>query len=55
MMQMTEQIARAAGWDAGDASMERGGRTAWNEDDYNAAAREYARLWPVERQLAEGN
>jgi len=36
-VRMTVRIARAAGWDAGNRSMRAGGRTAWNEDDWNVA------------------
>jgi|GEM_PF-2995952 len=38
------RIAHAAGWDAGNRSMQDGGRTAWNEDDWNAACEVYDRL-----------
>lgn len=31
------RIANAAGRDAGNRSMRRAGRSAWNEDDWNAA------------------
>lgn len=37
-------IARAAGWDAGDRSMRAAGRSAWNEDDWNAACETFDRL-----------
>jgi hypothetical protein len=51
-MQLTPKIARAAAWaaatDAGNRSMRAGNRTAWNEDDYNAACEEFYRLWPSE-------
>ncbi len=30
-------IARAAGWDAGNRSMQAGNRTTWNREDYDAA------------------
>ncbi len=33
------QVSRAIGTDAGNRSMKAAGRTSWNEDDYNAAAR----------------
>lgn len=36
---MTYQIAHAAGMDAGNASMAKNGRAAWNEDDYNECER----------------
>ena len=38
------RIARAAGWDAGNRSMRDSGRTAWNEDDWDAACDVYDRL-----------
>lgn len=37
-------LAHEAGWDAGNRSMTTAGRKTWNEDDYNAAVREYERL-----------
>lgn len=33
------KAAAAAGQDAGNRSMSKAGRTAWNEDDHNAAAK----------------
>jgi hypothetical protein len=41
---VTYEIAMAAGRDAGNRSMRAAGRTSWNEDDYDAAARLAARL-----------
>lgn len=38
------KIAHAAGWDAADRSMRAAGRTAWNEDDWNAACETFDRL-----------
>lgn len=38
-MRVTPAIAYAAGRDAGNKSMRAGGRTEWNADDYNEAAR----------------
>lgn len=38
MARMTRDIAKAIGLDAGNKSMKSGGRTEWNEDDYNAAS-----------------
>lgn len=43
-MTMTYAIAMAASRDAGDRSMRAAGRQWWNEDDYNAACDEFARL-----------
>lgn len=45
---LTPSIARAAAQDAGNRSMRKANRTKWNADDYNAAAREYARLMAVQ-------
>lgn len=36
---LTYEIARAAGMDAGNASMRKNGRAKWNLADWNAAAR----------------
>ena len=41
-------VAMAAGRDAGNASMRRAGRTAWNEDDWNAAADAVAALLAID-------
>lgn len=41
---LTPEIARAAGWDAGNRSMRAAGRTRWNEDDWNAACEVTNRL-----------
>lgn len=38
------RIASAAGRDAGNRSMRAAGRTAWNADDWNAAAEVTARV-----------
>ena len=38
------KLIHAAGWDAGNRSMQANGRTSWNEDDWNAACAEFARL-----------
>lgn len=38
------RIAHAAGWDAGNRSMRGSGRTAWSEDDWDAACDVYDRL-----------
>lgn len=39
--EMTPAIARAIGLDAGNASMRAAGRTAWNEQDQDAATAAY--------------
>lgn len=41
---VTYPVAMAAGRDAGNRSAKAAGRTAWNEDDYNAAAELVQRL-----------
>ena len=38
-VELTYDICMAAGQDAGNRHMRKHGRTAWNEDDWNAAAR----------------
>jgi hypothetical protein len=38
------KIAYAAGWDAGNRSMRAGGRTAWDEGDWDAACEVFDRL-----------
>lgn len=40
-------IALAIGEDAGNRSMKAGGRTEWNENDWNAAALAFDRAWDV--------
>lgn len=45
-MPMTYKLAHAASWDAENRSMRAAGRTRWNQDDWNAAAREFERLVP---------
>lgn len=40
----TVRIASAAGRDAGNRAMRKGGREAWNADDWNAAAAVAARV-----------
>ncbi len=47
MMQLTEDLARAASKDAGNMSMRNAGRKSWNEDDWNASVAEFERLWPA--------
>ena len=50
----TREVAHAAATDAGNRAMRAGGRAKWNAADYDAACVEFDRLWPVERELAEG-
>lgn len=45
---ITRRIAWAAATDAGNRSMRDAGRTAWSQEDYDAAVAEFYRLWPVE-------
>ena len=45
---MDRELANAIALDAGNASMRRGGRKAWNEDDYNAAVEAFNRCLPAE-------
>jgi hypothetical protein len=47
-MPMTQEIARAVAWDAGNASMRTAGRRAWSEEDYNIACTMFERFWPLE-------
>ncbi len=44
-IQLTYELIWRAGMDAGNRSMQVDGRTAWNEDDYEAAVSEFNRLW----------
>lgn len=43
-MTFTATMIRAAAQDAGNRSMRAAGRTAWNDDDWNAACAEFERL-----------
>jgi hypothetical protein len=43
---MTYDLARACAVDAGSASMRAGKRTRWNDEDYEACAKTFTRLWP---------
>lgn len=43
---LTYDLAMAASQDAGNRSMRKAERKVWNEDDYNAAAAEFDRVWP---------
>lgn len=45
---MNDNIARAAGWDAGNRNAKKHGRTTWNEDDYNVAVETYNKLMGYE-------
>lgn len=48
---LTRDLAWAAATDAGNRRMRKAGRTAWSEEDYGVATREFDRLWPAERDL----
>jgi len=41
---LTPETAKAAAWDAGNASMRKAGRTLWNVEDMKAASQELVRL-----------
>ena len=43
-MELTKAMIYAASRDAGNRSMRAAGRTKWNRADFNAAAKEFARL-----------
>lgn len=44
MMTLSPAIAHAAGTDAGNAAMRKGGRTKWSDEDYETAVRTTNRL-----------
>jgi hypothetical protein len=46
LFKMTRELAGAAGMDAGNRSMRAAGRTAWNDDDLEAARVELMRVYP---------
>lgn len=46
-MNITYEIAQAAGTDKANHRMRKAGRKAWNRADYNAAVREMNRLLPI--------
>ena len=52
-IEMTFELAQAVGADAGDRSMRHAGRTAWSEDDYNAAVEAFNSAYPLEVHLAD--
>lgn len=45
---MTREIAWAIALDRANARMRDGGRTTWNEEDYNHAVHTFNQLWPEE-------
>ena len=46
-------LAWAAVTDVGNRSMRAVARSVWSEDDFNAAAREFNRLWPLETDIRD--
>lgn len=50
---VTYSVAMAAGKDAGNKSMKRAGRTAWNHEDFNAAAAVTEKLMAMTRTDAD--
>lgn len=52
-IEMTYELAMAAGRDAGNRSMRRGGRTCWAVADWNVACETFARLLRV-REASDG-
>ncbi len=46
-IELTRELAVAAGWDAANRSMRAAGRKIWTEDDADIAAEEFNRLWPL--------
>ena len=48
---LDRRLAWAAATDAANASMRAAGRSAWSDEDWNAAVETFDRLWPEERDL----
>lgn len=46
-MKLTPKIIHSAATDAGNRNMRKNGRTIWDEDDFEAAARESERLYKL--------
>ena len=46
-MRMTYELAFAISTDAANRNMREHGRTTWNEDDRNLAAKKFNELWPI--------
>lgn len=53
MAVMTYPLAMSAGRDAANRRMRAAGRTKWNRADYNAAVREFNRLYPKKQLLRD--
>lgn len=49
---LTRRHAWAIAWDAGERSRLDAGRRCWSSEDHAVATREFARLWPLEYDLA---
>lgn len=49
MVILTEGLARAAAWDAGNRHMRKDGRKKWNEDDWNTAAKTLEELLSISK------
>lgn len=47
MIELTPELAYAAGHDAGNRSMQKGNRASWNDDDLDAAVLETQRLLAI--------
>lgn len=45
--EITHGLAIAAGHDAGNRSMRKGGRTKWAVKDWREACKTFERLWPT--------
>lgn len=45
-LELTVDMIRMASMDAGNRSMRKAGRSAWNDDDFDAATAEWERLRP---------
>jgi hypothetical protein len=49
---MNYELAMAAAKDEANRRMRKQGRKHWNRQDYNAAVKEFNRLWPIEAEMA---
>lgn len=45
----TRELAQSASFDVANRQMRKAGRKQWNRDDYDAAWKEFYRLWPEEK------
>uniref|UniRef100_A0A6M3JZ73 Uncharacterized protein n=1 Tax=viral metagenome TaxID=1070528 RepID=A0A6M3JZ73_9ZZZZ len=53
MFKMNQKIAYAIGWDAGNRSMKKAGRTSWNDTDKEAAITAMNQAYPEKQYLAD--